>query len=130
MSTAKARFQLVVVAAGRSRRMGEAQGERKPFLPLAGATVLEHTCRALARSPRVGGIVVVTRADDLDRTDRLLRYVEVHPAPHPDPRGFVQGWNAAAAAVLTRLENDLRVFLEEQGRCDAPAQEGEEAARS
>ncbi len=64
------------------------------------------------------------------RTDRLLRYVEVHPAPRPDPRGFVEGWNAAAAAVLTRLESDLRVFLEEQGRCDAPAKDDEAATRS
>ncbi len=55
------------------------------------------------------------------RTDRLLRYVEVAPAPRPDARGFVQGWNAATAAILRRLEEDLHVFLEERGRCGAPA---------
>lgn len=61
----------VVVAAGRSSRMGAAL--RKPFLTLAGTPVLVHTVRALAEAPSVKRIVVVVHPDDQRRAEEILR---------------------------------------------------------
>lgn len=47
----------VLVAAGRSTRMGE--GPPKPLLPLAGATVLAHALRAFVEARTIASIVVV-----------------------------------------------------------------------
>ncbi len=52
----------VVPAAGASRRMAAAIP--KPYLPLAGKTVLEHSLAPLLAHPRIRGGVVVTAADD------------------------------------------------------------------
>ena len=99
MTRGFSKFQVVVVAAGRSRRMLQAEkpglgAERKPFLPLAGRTVLEHTCLALARSERVGGIVVVTQAEDVERAERLLR-----ESPLSKPFVCVEGGEERADSV-------------------------------
>jgi len=59
----------VLVAAGSSTRMGT--GERKPYLRLAGRTILEHACAAFDAVPAVSSIVVVARADDLERVEEL-----------------------------------------------------------
>jgi len=115
MSKAKARFQLVVVAAGRSRRMGEAGGERKPFLPLAGATVLEQTCRALARSPRVGGLVVVSRAEDVARTERLLD--EWAPElPHACVEGGAERTDSVRLGAEVELEGCTHIAVHDAAR--------------
>ncbi len=60
----------VLVAAGRSLRMGESS-ERKPFLELAGRTVLEHVCAAFDQAGSVAEIVIVGCAEDLDRIRKL-----------------------------------------------------------
>jgi 2-C-methyl-D-erythritol 4-phosphate cytidylyltransferase len=65
----------VVVAAGRSSRMGAAL--RKPFLTLEGTPVLVHAVRALAEAPSVKRIVVVVHPDDLRRAEELLRAAKV-----------------------------------------------------
>lgn len=52
----------VVPAAGRGERLG--CDVPKQYLPLAGATVLEHALRPLVGHPRIAGIVVVLAADD------------------------------------------------------------------
>jgi len=67
----------VVVAAGRSSRMGAAL--RKPFLTLEGTPVLVHAVRALAEAPSVKRIVVVVHPDDQRRADEILRAAHV---PH------------------------------------------------
>jgi 2-C-methyl-D-erythritol 4-phosphate cytidylyltransferase len=59
----------VLVAAGSSTRM--AAGERKPFLRLAGRTVLEHACAAFDAVEAVRELVLVGRADDLGRLEDL-----------------------------------------------------------
>jgi 2-C-methyl-D-erythritol 4-phosphate cytidylyltransferase len=59
----------VLVAAGSSERMGT--GERKPFLALAGRTVLEHACAAFDAVAAVREIVLVVHADDLARAAEL-----------------------------------------------------------
>jgi 2-C-methyl-D-erythritol 4-phosphate cytidylyltransferase len=50
----------IVAAAGEGRRMG---GERKPFLPLAGAPLLAHALRAFIETPAVESIIVALPAD-------------------------------------------------------------------
>ena len=62
----------VLVAAGSSTRMG-AGGERKPFLPLGGATVLELSCAAFAAVGSVAEMVVVGHPDDVERLRELAR---------------------------------------------------------
>ncbi len=62
---------VVIVAAGTSTRMGA--GERKPFLELAGRTVLEHACAAFDAVAAVTAIVIVAHADDRERLDELRR---------------------------------------------------------
>jgi 2-C-methyl-D-erythritol 4-phosphate cytidylyltransferase len=61
----------VIVAAGSSTRMGAAHGARKPLLPLAGRTVIEHACAAFDALPCVREIVVVAHADDVGRLREL-----------------------------------------------------------
>ena len=46
-------------------------GERKPFLAVAGKTVLEHTCLAFDAVAAVDELVLVGRADDLGRLEEL-----------------------------------------------------------
>lgn len=60
----------VLVAAGRSSRMGEA-AERKPFLVLEGRSVVEHACAAFDAAPSVVEIVVVGFEPDLGRLRKL-----------------------------------------------------------
>ena len=52
----------LVVAAGRGSRFGGALP--KQYLPLAGATVLRHAVTALARHPRVTGVLAAIRPED------------------------------------------------------------------
>lgn len=59
----------VLVAAGSSTRMGA--GERKPFLRLAGRTVLEHACAAFDACSGVSAIVLVVHGDDVERVRQL-----------------------------------------------------------
>jgi len=65
----------IVVAAGSSTRMlaRGASGERKPLLFLAGRTILERACAALAGARSIGELVVVGHAQDLDRLRELAR---------------------------------------------------------
>lgn len=67
----------VLVAAGRSERMAlpGPNGERlrKPFLRVAGATVLEHTLRAFDAVPAVREIVIVAHREDQERVQALGR---------------------------------------------------------
>jgi 2-C-methyl-D-erythritol 4-phosphate cytidylyltransferase len=61
----------VVVAAGRSTRFAAAGGggARKPLHELAGRTLLEHSCAALAAAPGTMGIVVVAHPEDVERLE-------------------------------------------------------------
>ncbi|MDF1838594.1 MAG: 2-C-methyl-D-erythritol 4-phosphate cytidylyltransferase [Planctomycetota bacterium] len=56
---------LVLVAAGRSSRMG-ASATSKVLLPLAGKTLLAHTLEAFATAQTVHDLVLVARPEDFD----------------------------------------------------------------
>lgn len=64
----KARLWGVVPAAGIGQRMGAACP--KQYLPLAGATVIEHSVQALLDHPRIERVVVALQAND-ERAARL-----------------------------------------------------------
>jgi len=66
----------VVVAAGRSSRMGAAL--RKPFLTLEGVPVLVRVVDALSEAPSVKRIVVVVHPDDQRRAEEILRGARRH----------------------------------------------------
>lgn len=57
----------VIAAAGLSRRMG---GGSKPFLTVAGRPVLAWTLAAFEAAPEITEIVVVVRADEMERCQR------------------------------------------------------------
>ncbi len=63
----------VLLAAGDSTRMGTVGGggDTKPFIELAGRTVLEHACLAFDACAAVIEIVVVCRAEDLVRVQLM-----------------------------------------------------------
>lgn len=67
------RTSVLLLASGDSTRM-RASGvqERKVWLPLAGATVLEHALRAFEAVDEVAQIVVVAHPDDLQRATGLV----------------------------------------------------------
>jgi 2-C-methyl-D-erythritol 4-phosphate cytidylyltransferase len=67
------RAAAVVVAAGSSTRMQLEPGAGKPFLELAGRTVLEHACAALVACGRVHELVIVAREEELSRVRELAR---------------------------------------------------------
>ncbi|MBC7265812.1 MAG: 2-C-methyl-D-erythritol 4-phosphate cytidylyltransferase [Coriobacteriia bacterium] len=64
------RVAAIVAAAGSGERFGRPGG--KQLAPLAGATVLEQTVRAVAASERVDGVVVVANLDHVDAIAGLL----------------------------------------------------------
>ena len=74
----------VLVAAGRSSRMGEGS-ERKPFLVLEGKTVLEHACAAFDAAPNVVEIVLVACEEDLERVRSLVISSRPTSAPSSPP---------------------------------------------
>jgi 2-C-methyl-D-erythritol 4-phosphate cytidylyltransferase len=57
----------IIPAAGRGRRMASARP--KQYLPLAGATVIEHAVRPFLTLPRIAGVVVALAADDARWSD-------------------------------------------------------------
>jgi len=63
----------ILLAAGRSTRMAARGGTRKPFLELAGRSVIERALEAFARCALVRAIVIVGRADDLALLGELGR---------------------------------------------------------
>jgi 2-C-methyl-D-erythritol 4-phosphate cytidylyltransferase len=75
--TASTATTAILVAAGRSERMAirgsEGESLRKPFLTVAGRTVLEHARSAFESVESVREIIVVAHADDLWRQDSLSR---------------------------------------------------------
>lgn len=66
---AAARLSVVVVAAGRSTRMGDTD---KTFAPLLGVPLLAHTLRRLAAAAVVEHIVLVVAAESVDRAHSVL----------------------------------------------------------
>ena len=62
---------MVVVAAGRSERMGE-QGVRKPLLELGGVALVVHSLRAMQAAELVDELVLVAHPDDVERVRELV----------------------------------------------------------
>lgn len=61
--TAKEKAHVVIVAAGRGERAGQADGP-KQYRKIGGRAVIAHTLEAFASHPRVAGVVVVIHPDD------------------------------------------------------------------
>jgi 2-C-methyl-D-erythritol 4-phosphate cytidylyltransferase len=64
-------FGVVIAAAGRGKRMGSP--EKKQFIELSGKPVLYHSVQLFSRLPDIQEIVVVTSADDMIKTRKLLQ---------------------------------------------------------
>jgi 2-C-methyl-D-erythritol 4-phosphate cytidylyltransferase/2-C-methyl-D-erythritol 2,4-cyclodiphosphate synthase len=72
-SAAQTRVACIVVAAGSGTRLGA--GAPKAFVPLAGATILEHSLHAIAGMRAQPHVIVVAPADRLDTARELLQRV-------------------------------------------------------
>lgn len=63
----------VLLAAGRSARMGlSAEGLRKPFLCVAGRSLIEHALATFGACPSVREIILVAHPDDMDAARKAL----------------------------------------------------------
>lgn len=73
MTAQRHRVWAVVPAAGRGERFAASHADKliKQYAPLAGATVLEWSLRALLREPRIEGVVVVLGAGDSRGTELI-----------------------------------------------------------
>lgn len=65
----------VLVAAGRSTRMAGAGGDRKVFLDLGGRSILERAAVGLGRARGVEELIIVARAEDLERARKIAARV-------------------------------------------------------
>lgn len=100
------RAAAVLVAAGGSTRMQLPEGVRKPFLELAGRTVLEHAAAAFDACPAVTELVVVCRPEDEEavralaaRSPVLRRLVAVVPGGAERADSVLAGVRATGEAV-------------------------------
>ena len=94
---------VVVVAAGRSERMGK----DKLLLPLAGRTVLAHTLLAVDRSERTDEIILVTREDLMVPFADICKQIGLKK-----PVKIVKGGESRTESVLSgALETDSRAEL-------------------
>jgi 2-C-methyl-D-erythritol 4-phosphate cytidylyltransferase/2-C-methyl-D-erythritol 2,4-cyclodiphosphate synthase len=94
MGSVPPRRWVVIPAAGRGERMGYATP--KQYLPLAGATVLEHALRPFLDHPHIAGILVVVARDD-------ARWATLGCSSHPRVRSAVGG-DTRMASVLSGLD--------------------------
>ena len=94
---------VVVVAAGRSERMGK----DKLLLPLGGKTVLERTLLAVEQAERTDEIILVTREDLLVPFAEICRKLNLKK-----PVKIVKGGATRTESVLSgALESDPRAEL-------------------
>ena len=104
----------VVVAAGRSERMGQ----DKLLLPLGNRPVLEHTLRAVNAAERVDEIILVTREDlmmplaDLCKKCGLQKPVKVVRGGETRPESVLAGALAAdSRAELIAVQDGARPLI-------------------
>lgn len=89
------RFWTVVPAAGSGQRMG-AGSVPKQYLPLAGATVIEHALRPFLEHPGCSRIIVAIAADD-------RRWPQLECSRHPKVTSVIGG-RERTDSVLAGLE--------------------------
>jgi len=117
------RATAVVVAAGRSARMGAGAppATRKPFVELGGRTILATTCAAFDRAATIEAIVLVGFADDLDRLRALVsadatgafsKVRAVVPGGAERTDSVRLGVEAAGAAELVAVHDAARALIE------------------
>ena len=69
----KQQVGLIVPAAGAGKRLGEEVP--KPYLMLAGKTILEHTLRAFSDVKSIGEVIVATSDEYVETTRDILKRV-------------------------------------------------------
>ena len=104
---------MVIPAAGRGTRMNSST--RKPFLPLADATILEHTLRAVNRAKGVQETVVVLHPEDVENTDRRRRLEDRTDVTRVVPGGDSRQASALAGVRATSSAADV-VLLHDGAR--------------
>lgn len=88
-------LSVVVVAAGKSQRMGF----DKILTPIAGAPLISHTLRGILTSPLVREIVLVTRADTRSQFESMVQQLDTFI-----PVRFVDGGAERQDSVLAGVE--------------------------
>lgn len=116
---------LVLVAAGRSSRMGESP-RSKVLLPLDGKTLLEHTLGAFAQAQTVRDLVLVARPEDFDELRPLAEASGLHlhamvPGGEERFHSVAAGCRAADPQSQVLLVHDAARPLVRPGHIDAVA---------
>jgi 2-C-methyl-D-erythritol 4-phosphate cytidylyltransferase/2-C-methyl-D-erythritol 2,4-cyclodiphosphate synthase len=111
------RAAVVIVAAGRGERAGQAEGP-KQYRPIGGRAVIAHTIEAFLAHPMVGLVVAVVHADDAELLrhaagDGMERLIVVHGGPtrqHSVRLGLLALADRAPAQVL--IHDAVRPFVD------------------
>ncbi|MBV9463442.1 MAG: 2-C-methyl-D-erythritol 4-phosphate cytidylyltransferase [Verrucomicrobiae bacterium] len=101
MSRTDAKAAAILLAAGRSRRMG---GGDKLFLKLRGRPVLFYSLRVLQRCPEIGQIVLTCNPENRSRIERLARAHRFHKVGPLLPGGAERSDSVAEALEGVRPE--------------------------
>ncbi len=113
-------YWLVMPAAGHGRRMNEAAGLAKQYLPLAGRCVIEHALAPFLADPHCRGIVVALAAGD-------QRFGSLPPASDPRVSTVIGGAErrdsvaAGLAALSSRAAATDWVLVHDAARPCLPA---------
>jgi 2-C-methyl-D-erythritol 4-phosphate cytidylyltransferase/2-C-methyl-D-erythritol 2,4-cyclodiphosphate synthase len=106
----------IVVAAGRSSRMGD--GPKKQYRLLSGRPVLARTLEVLARAPSIGGIVLVVAAGEEDWCRReivarfgLVGVLAVVPGGAVRQESVWAGLRALPRCGLVLVHDGVRPFV-------------------
>ncbi|WP_210415989.1 2-C-methyl-D-erythritol 4-phosphate cytidylyltransferase [Humibacter ginsenosidimutans] len=100
----RSRVAVVVVAAGSGTRLGA--GMPKAFVPVSGATLLEHAVASIRRMEHEAQVIAVVPADRVDESRALLRSVAQATVV---PGGASR--QASVAAGLETLGDDVQTVL-------------------
>jgi len=104
----------VIVAAGRSERMG---GADKIFAPMMGRPLITWTLAAFRNCPEIDGVVVVAAPDALERMTLLLHewrvpdVVDVVPGGPRRQDSVRAGIEAAAKATIVAIHDGARPLV-------------------
>lgn len=76
--TGKKHTTAILLAGGIGTRMANEQGETKQLMLLKGKPVIAHTVRAFDDCADIDDIVVVARADEIERVRLILKQEKIH----------------------------------------------------
>ncbi len=112
---AKPKATAIIVAAGDSRRMGD--GVNKQFLLLDDIPVLAHTLKKFDDSDSIGGIIIVTKPEniptvwDMIREFGICKVTDIVPGGETRQQSVINGLNLVKNEALVAVHDGARPFV-------------------